>query len=90
MDLLGSPEVARRVVVLAADRSYRFSHINSVLARTPRQEVALSPMTLDELLQLLHRFNDMGLAADSVALRQPEIGSNDWSAKSRQWQFVAS
>jgi SIR2-like domain len=71
MELLANTSVSSRVVVLAAERSYRSQYLDVILGPTQRRGEYLLPLTLNECQQLIERYRQLGLVGSKHALRDP-------------------
>lgn len=71
MELLADDSVSSRVVVLAAERSYREQYVDVILGDTKQQKKRLSPLTLNECEQLIERYRQFGLVGVKHAIKEP-------------------
>jgi len=71
VELLDDPVVARKIVVLAAERSYRKEYLDVVFGDGARATRRLLPLTTDECLQLFERYRRYGLIGSADAVRRP-------------------
>ena len=71
MELLEEPSIASKVVLLAAERSYRREYLDVVFGQRAWSPRKLHPLALDECQQLLERFRGYGLVGEADAIRKP-------------------
>lgn len=71
VELLEDRVIASKVVLLAAERSYRREYLDVVFGQRGRSTRKLLPLTLDELQQLLERFRGYGLVGAPEAIGRP-------------------
>lgn len=71
VELLEDSSIAAKVVLLAAERSYRREYIDVVFGDRGRSTCKLRPLTLDECQQLVERFRGYGLVGASDAIKRP-------------------
>jgi len=72
VEILASDKIRVRVVVLASERSYRMNFVNLALGSIRSTQRSSLSFSLSESRQLLERYRNYGLIADSQALRNPE------------------
>lgn len=71
VELLENRAIASKVVLLAAERSYRREYLDVVFRGGGRSTRKLLALTLDECQQLLERFRGYGLVGAPEAIRKP-------------------
>jgi hypothetical protein len=71
MELLADASVSSKVVVLAAERSYREQYVDVILGGTQQQKEHLSQLSLNECEQLIERYRQFGLVGVDRAIRHP-------------------
>jgi hypothetical protein len=72
VELLESPTVSARLVILSAERAYRQEFLDVVLAAARRYVIRQRPFTIGESQQLLERYRQFGLVGDSYATKRPD------------------
>ena len=70
-EILEDKAIARNLVVIATERSYRKQYLDIVLGQLPRITLRLNPLTTIECQQLIERYRQYGLIADLDAFRAP-------------------
>lgn len=76
LELLETPSLSTRLVVMAAERSYRREYLDVLLSDLPRFSGHLKIFTVNESEQLLERYRSFGLVGDSFATRNPREFAN--------------
>jgi hypothetical protein len=76
MQILDNKVVAEKVIILAAERSYRKEYLDIVRGEHPIAEIKLLPMQRSVILQLIERYNKYGLVANARAVKKSSDFAN--------------